>query len=415
MRTNGTDNSNFSVKSEHLNMEKENFAPTLRACGLSLPDDFRLELVAGSREAQLAQAFVEHLGELAHGGHEASPARQHDALLGLLVVAMRGLPEDNLPASRTFVLEAFRMLGRECPPRYEAMLAHTPHDEVIAGLRPWFFMSSPGRSVGYCSAAARQPVLPFCQALEQDLVACFLPESPQVVLINPWAVAPQDVLRQTFTDYDAWLAYAHTFSAALAQLENEGEHTAKNELDFVALSRMVSHALRHEPWLYELELDPEGWVTVPDLIRALTSQDPKYASLTEADLAEMTTRLDKQRHEVTDGRIRALYGHSTPQKLQKTRATPPAVLYHGTSPEVAQLILSDGLKPMGRQFVHLSPDPKTAMKVGARKAAKPVLLTVRADQADGAGVPFYRGNDKVWLADAVPAQFIEPGVERGRR
>ena len=31
-------------------------------------------------------------------------------------------------------------------------------------------------------------------------------------------------------------------------------------IDPVALSRVVSHALRHEPWLYELELDEDGWV-----------------------------------------------------------------------------------------------------------------------------------------------------------
>lgn len=28
------------------------------------------------------------------------------------------------------------------------------------------------------------------------------------------------------------------------------------------LSRLVSHALRHEPWIYELELDDEGWVPI---------------------------------------------------------------------------------------------------------------------------------------------------------
>lgn len=31
--------------------------------------------------------------------------------------------------------------------------------------------------------------------------------------------------------------------------------------DLPKLSRAVSHALRHEPWLYELELDGEGWTT----------------------------------------------------------------------------------------------------------------------------------------------------------
>ena len=32
--------------------------------------------------------------------------------------------------------------------------------------------------------------------------------------------------------------------------------------DLTQISRVVSHALRHEPWLYELELDAEGWTEV---------------------------------------------------------------------------------------------------------------------------------------------------------
>jgi putative RNA 2'-phosphotransferase len=35
------------------------------------------------------------------------------------------------------------------------------------------------------------------------------------------------------------------------------------------LSRAVSHALRHEPWIYELELDQEGWADVGALLTAL--------------------------------------------------------------------------------------------------------------------------------------------------
>lgn len=39
-------------------------------------------------------------------------------------------------------------------------------------------------------------------------------------------------------------------------------------LSDVDLSRAVSHALRHEPWLYELELDEEGWAPIDQLLDA---------------------------------------------------------------------------------------------------------------------------------------------------
>jgi putative RNA 2'-phosphotransferase len=176
---------------------------------------------------------------------------------------------------------------------------------------------------------------------------------------------------------------------------------------YTDVSRAISHALRHEPWLYELELDDAGWVPVDELLAALRAEKPAWAGLNEADLQQMMAEASKQRYEMQDGRIRALYGHSTPQKLLKEPAEPPAVLFHGTAPKIVALIRKDGLKPMGRQYVHLSADTATAVQVGRRKASAPEILRIRAGAAHDAGVRFYRGNDLVWLADAVAPQFIE--------
>lgn len=179
-------------------------------------------------------------------------------------------------------------------------------------------------------------------------------------------------------------------------------------VDLINLSRVVSHALRHEPWLYELELDEAGWVSVDALLTALRAENPSWSFLSQADLAQMIDRSDKKRHELGGGRIRALYGHSTPQRLLREPAEPPIVLYHGTSQEAAKEIKCVGLRPMGRQYVHLSIDATTAEKVGRRKDKVPTILRVKAQEAFVGGVPFYRGNDLVWLADVIPAVFIEP-------
>ena len=95
------------------------------------------------------------------------------------------------------------------------------------------------------------------------------------------------------------------------------------------LSQAVSHALRHEPWLYELELDEEGWADIGALLTALRQESPAWSDLTEPDLADMIRASSKQRHELVNGRIRALYGHSLPGKLHRTPAKPPAQLFHG--------------------------------------------------------------------------------------
>ena len=173
------------------------------------------------------------------------------------------------------------------------------------------------------------------------------------------------------------------------------------------VSRALSHALRHEPWLYELELDADGWAAVEAVLAALRQEKSDWRDLTEQDLAETIRRSSKQRHEMADGRIRALYGHSLPGKLQRAPATPPAELFHGTAPEAVESIRASGLLPMRRQYVHLSIDRDTAVAVGRRKARAPVILRIDARAASGADVAFYVGNDKVWLADRVPAEFIE--------
>jgi len=61
---------------------------------------------------------------------------------------------------------------------------------------------------------------------------------------------------------------------------------------------------------------------------------------------------------------------------------------------------------MGRQYVHLSVDVATAVQVGERKSSAPVVLRVRARAASKQDVRFWRGNEMVWLADVVPAEFI---------
>jgi putative RNA 2'-phosphotransferase len=178
--------------------------------------------------------------------------------------------------------------------------------------------------------------------------------------------------------------------------------------DLIHLSRVVSHALRHEPWLYELELDAEGWTSVDALLAVLRQELSGGADLSEQDLAEMISTSSKQRHEMANGRIRALYGHSLPGKLSKHAAVPPALLFHGTAPATVSMIQREGLKPMRRQFVHLSTSREDAVAVGMRKDREPIILAVRSGEASAAGVVFYQGNERVWLADHVPPEYIEP-------
>lgn len=175
--------------------------------------------------------------------------------------------------------------------------------------------------------------------------------------------------------------------------------------DFTQLSKEVSYALRHAPWEYELEMDEEGWVPVKQLLESLNSSG-KWANITENDLIEMIASSEKKRHEILNGKIRAYYGHSVPNKILKQEMNPPQILYHGTPKRFLASIKEKGLLPQDRNYVHLSQDIETAMQVGKRRDKHPVILIIEAQKAHADGIKFYLGNEKVWLADSVPTQYI---------
>ena len=84
---------------------------------------------------------------------------------------------------------------------------------------------------------------------------------------------------------------------------------------------------------------------------------------------------------------------------------PPEFLYHGTATRFLDTIMKDGLKPMTRQFVHISPDYETAVKVGGRHG-KPVVLKIRAKDFVDDGNELYRSSNGVWQAKAVPPEYL---------
>ena len=174
----------------------------------------------------------------------------------------------------------------------------------------------------------------------------------------------------------------------------------------VRVSKFLARHLRHRPERIGITLDRNGWVPVDELLRAAAEHG---FPITEAELAEVVARNDKRRYTLADGRIRANQGHTVPVDLDLPPAEPPEVLYHGTAVRNLPAIRAEGLRRMSRHHVHLSPDPETARRVGARHG-KPVVLTVEAGRMHAAGHTFHRSANGVWLVSHVHPSFIRfPG------
>ncbi|MFD9334606.1 RNA 2'-phosphotransferase [Streptomyces sp. NPDC060028] len=170
----------------------------------------------------------------------------------------------------------------------------------------------------------------------------------------------------------------------------------------VKVSKYLSKHLRHQPDRIGLALDPQGWVEIDDLLSAAAAHGFAFS---RAELDHVVAANDKQRFAVRGTRIRASQGHTVPVDLDLPEAEPPAYLYHGTTAAALDAIRAEGLHPMARHHVHLSPDRETATRVGARRG-RPIVISVDAGAMRAAGHVFRISANGVWLADAVPPQFL---------
>lgn len=172
----------------------------------------------------------------------------------------------------------------------------------------------------------------------------------------------------------------------------------------IQASKFLSLLLRHEPAAIGLELSPDGWARVEDLIRL--SQGSRVAFGREL-LQQVIRDNNKQRFELSeDGeRVRARQGHSVAVDLGFAPQVPPVVLFHGTAQRFLESILGNGLSKQSRLHVHLSQDLQTARAVGQRHGA-PVVLRVDAQAMHADGAQFFLSANGVWLTDAVPARFL---------
>ncbi|MFF3502096.1 RNA 2'-phosphotransferase [Streptomyces sp. NPDC003247] len=175
-----------------------------------------------------------------------------------------------------------------------------------------------------------------------------------------------------------------------------------DERRVVKVSKYLSKHLRHQPERIGLRLDDGGWVEIETLIAAAAAHG---FPITRDELDHVVAANDKKRFAVEGSRIRASQGHSIEVDLGLPPATPPPYLYHGTTDRCLDAIRVEGLRPMNRHDVHLSPDRETATRVGARRG-RPVVLSVDAGAMHRDGYVFHVSANGVWLTKAVPPRYL---------
>lgn len=170
------------------------------------------------------------------------------------------------------------------------------------------------------------------------------------------------------------------------------------------ISVKLSWLLRHCQNPLYIDLNG-GWADVEAIIKALKERYPEFDRET---LELIVAQDEKGRYSFDEigAKIRANQGHSIPGVvIEMESPEPPEFLYHGTTTRFIDAIMREGLKPMTRQFVHISPDYETAVKVGSRHG-NPIVLQIRARDFKNDGNELYRSSNGVWQAKAVPPKYF---------
>jgi len=179
-----------------------------------------------------------------------------------------------------------------------------------------------------------------------------------------------------------------------------------NDRELDHLGRVLTGILRHFPDRYQLPIEPQGWVEVPQIVRAISQKHPAYHWLRPQHLIAIAETDAKGRYEVRDDRIRATYGHTVEVDLDLPTDNIPDLLYYPVTEEEAAIVLEVGLKPSDRKKVHLSKTAGDAHAAGAVRTPQPVILEVDAKRAREGGLVIMKAGKTVYLVDRVPPEFL---------
>jgi putative RNA 2'-phosphotransferase len=180
-------------------------------------------------------------------------------------------------------------------------------------------------------------------------------------------------------------------------------------VDHEKLSKFLAYILRHNPEEFNLTLDAQGFTSVDSVWAAIQKRFPngRYGW---KDVLEIVKgdKTGKKRYEIKENRIRAMYGHNAAvTEITYRPFVPPSVLYHGTNQPALALIKLEGLKALGRQYVHLTTSADRAITVAKRRSNDIIVLEILSAEAHAAGVVFFRPEPEHFLAKAIPPEFIQ--------
>lgn len=169
-----------------------------------------------------------------------------------------------------------------------------------------------------------------------------------------------------------------------------------------ALVRMLTYVLGVNPGEFRLVPDPEGWAPVKELLKALHEQEG-WRGVRESMIQDAVARLAPGEFALEGKKIRCLTRSPQPPEIN---ADPPAHLYVGVRRRAWPVVKTKGLAAGAAGPVLLLADREQALRLGRRRDADPVAVTVQTRWAQDKGAVFSLLGEDLFLCDWIPADCL---------
>ena len=196
------------------------------------------------------------------------------------------------------------------------------------------------------------------------------------------------------------------FRGDLCSLCGEEGKFLMNDDELSRISKAMAGSLRHFPEKFGLDMDEQGFVSIPGFIAAMKKSHPRYKWLRPHHILAIINTDEKGRYQVCGDNMRATYGHTLELDLKHPTDDVPEDLYYPTTPEEKEILLEMGLRPSDRKMIHLSKTYEDALTAGKVRTDSPVILKIDTQGMISSGAEIQRAAKSVFLTREVPPEYL---------
>lgn len=188
----------------------------------------------------------------------------------------------------------------------------------------------------------------------------------------------------------------------------------------VRLSKSLSWLLRHGAKTAGLQIRPDGYARVSDVLANAMFKDVTFLQLQDIVNKDQKSRfhlmfepqLPASSHVPDVWWIRANQGHSMKDVKLDMRpilsAADVPMAVHGTTRRAWELIATQGLSKMTRNHIHLAQGIPGSGVISGMRATAQILIFIDVQKALDAGIPFHLSENGVVLTEGDASGFLSP-------